>query len=92
MTEDIDRLIATTRQTGHASLSGLESDVWRRIEDRVGERRMGQVRVAAMAMALVVGVANGGLFALSARSEPSEMQVFSVSGSLSPIAILGAGA
>ena len=91
MTDDIDRLIATARPTGPVSLSGLESDVWRRIEDRVGERRMSRVRVAAMAIALVVGVANGGLFALSARAEPAEMQVFSASGSLSPIALLGAG-
>lgn len=91
MTEDIDHLIAAARPAGQASLSGLEADVWRRIEDRIGERRMGQVRVAAMAMALVVGIANGGLFVLSAQAEPSEMQVFSVSGGLSPIAILGAG-
>ena len=91
MTEDIDRLIANARPASPAKLSGLESDVWRRIENRVGERRMGQFRVAAMGVALVVGFANGGLFALSARAEPSEMQVFSVSGGLSPIAILGAG-
>ena len=91
MTEDIDRLIANARPASPATLSGLESDVWRRIENRVGERRMGQVRLAAMGMALVVGLANGGLFALSAQAEPSEMQVFSVSGGLSPIAILGAG-
>ena len=91
MTEDIDRLIASARPASPATLSRLESDVWRRIEDRVGERRMGQVRVAALAMALVVGVANGGLFALSARAEPSEMQVFSVSAGLSPIGTLGAG-
>ena len=91
MTEDIDRLIATARPAGQVLLSKLESDVWRRIEDRVGEQRMGQVRVVALAMALVVGVANGGVFALSARAEPLEMQVFSVSGGLSPIAILGAG-
>ena len=91
MTEDIDRLIATARPAGQVMLSKLESDVWRRIEDRVGERRMGQVRVAALAMALVVGVANGGLFALSERAEPSEMKVFSVSAGLSPIGILEIG-
>jgi len=91
MTGDVDRLVSTGPPAGHVSLSGLEPDVWRRIEDRVGERRMGQVRVAALTMALGVGVANGGVFALSARAEPSEMQVFSVSGGLSPIAILGAG-
>lgn len=91
MTEDILRLIASARPESQISLSGLESDVWRRIEDRVGERRMGQVRVAALAMALVVGVANGGLFALSARAEPSEMRVFSVSAGLLPIGTLGAG-
>lgn len=90
MTEDIDHLIATARPASQASLSGLESDVWRRIEERVGERRMGQVRVAALAMALMVGVANGGLYALSARAEPSEMQVFSVSAGLSPVGALGA--
>ena len=91
MIEDIDRLIASAQPAGPTTLSGLESDVWLRIEDRVGERRMGQVRVAALAMALVVGVANGGLFALTARAERSEMQVFSVSAGLSPISTLGAG-
>lgn len=91
MTEHIDRLIATAWPASSTTLSGLESDVWRRIEERVGERRMGQVRFAALAVALFVGVANGGLFALSARAEPSEMQVFSVSAGLSPIGTLGAG-
>ena len=91
MTEDIDRLIASARPAHPATLSALESDVWRRIEDRVGGRQMRQVRVAALTMALVVGIANGGLLALSARAQPSEMQVFSVSAGLSPVGTLGDG-
>ncbi|OYW86506.1 MAG: hypothetical protein B7Z20_07270 [Sphingobium sp. 32-64-5] len=47
--------------------------------------RMGQVRVAAVALALVIGVANGGLMLMAPRPEPSEMRIFTVSAGLSPL-------
>jgi hypothetical protein len=47
---------------------------------------MGQVRVAAVGLALVLGVANGGFLLLaSPRPEPSELRIFTVSAGLSPL-------
>lgn len=84
MLDDIDRLISG-RRDGEAQLVGLEEKVWARIGERQDRTRMGQVRVAAIALALVVGVANGGFMLLSPRPEPSEMRVFTVSTGLSPL-------
>jgi hypothetical protein len=90
MLDDIDRPIGGGRHDGEAQLAGLEDKVWARIGERRDQARMGQVRVAAVALALVVGVANGGLMLLSLRPEPSEMRVFTVSAGLSPLAGLDA--
>jgi hypothetical protein len=49
---------------------------------------MGQVRIAAVAIALVVGGANGGLMLMTPRPEPSELRIFTVSAGLSPMASL----
>ena len=90
MTDDIDQLIArAATQTGHADLDGLEASVWTRIDHLLGERRAGQVRLAALVVALGVGVANGSLLALSANPQPTELQAFSVSTGLSPVGALG---
>lgn len=90
MTDDIDRLFArAATQKGRLGLGDLEASVWRRIEDRLVERRMGHVRLAALMVALGVGVANGGWVALSANTQPSELQAFSVSTGLSPVGALG---
>ena len=85
MLDDIDRLIGGGRHDGQAQLAGLEDKVWARVGDRRDQACMGQVRVAAIALALVVGVANGGFMLLSPRPEPSEMRVFTVSTGLSPL-------
>ncbi|MBA3048402.1 MAG: hypothetical protein KKE42_03085 [Alphaproteobacteria bacterium] len=85
MLDDIDRLIGGGRRDGEAQLVGLEEKVWARIGGRQDRTRIGQVRVAAIALALVVGVANGGFMLLSPRPEPSEMRVFTVSAGLSPL-------
>jgi len=85
MRDDIDRLIGGGRRDGEAQLVGLEEKVWARIGGRQDRTRIGQVRVAAIALALVVGVANGGFMLLSPRPEPSEMRVFTVSAGLSPL-------
>ncbi|MBU1540915.1 MAG: hypothetical protein KKC29_06685 [Alphaproteobacteria bacterium] len=89
MLDDIERLIGGDRYDGEAQLAGLEDEVWARIGERRDQARMGQVRVAAIALALVVGVANGGFLLLSPRPEPSEMRVFTVSTGLSPLSGLG---
>ena len=88
MTDEIDRLIGADRYD-EAQLAGLEDKVWTRVSDRLNETRMGQVRVAVVALALAVGVANGGFMLLVPRPEPSEMQVFTVSAGLLPLADLG---
>lgn len=85
MLDDIDRLIGGDRHDSEVQLAGLEDKVWARIGERRDRTRMGQVRVAAIALALVVGVANGGFLLLSPRPEPSEMRVFTVSTGLSPL-------
>lgn len=90
MTHDIDRLIRTA-PIDDLRLNDLETDVWRRIEQQHSERRLGRVRMAALAMALVVGAANGGLFALTRPAPPSEIQVFSLASASSPLFRLETG-
>jgi hypothetical protein len=88
MTDEIDRLIGADRND-EAQLGGLEDKVWTRVSDRLNENRTGQIRLAVVALSLVVGVANGGLMLLAPRPVPSEMQVFTVSAGLLPLAGLG---
>lgn len=85
MTDDLNRLIGAVAPGEAARLSGVEDAVWARIGERKESARMGQVRVAAVALALVVGVANGGLMLMAPRPEPSEMRIFTVSAGLSPL-------
>lgn len=90
MTNDIDRLMARAAiPTSGPALGDLEASVWRRVEHRLEQRRVGQVRVAALVVALGVGVANGGLLAVSTSAPHSDLQAFSVSEGLSPVSILG---
>lgn len=88
MTDDIERMIGAAGHAGEARLAGMEDRVWVRIDERRDRTRTGYVRVAAIALALVVGVANGGLMLLAPRPEPSEMRIFTVSAGLSPLASL----
>ena len=90
MTEAIDRMIKIA-SPGGAALADLEAGVWRRIEARRARRRTSQVRLAVMVMALIVGAANGGLFILTPKPRPSDIQVFSVSAGLSPLSRLEVG-
>lgn len=86
MTDDIERLLATPfPDVGAAPLAGLEQQVWRRIDERLERRRMAQVRLAVMAVALLVGVTNGGVLGQAFRPGQSDIQVFSVSAGLSPM-------
>lgn len=86
MTEEIERLIGADAPEDAGRLDGLEEAVWARIAVRRESSSMGQVRVAAVGMALVLGVANGGFLLLaSPRPEPSELRIFTVSAGLSPL-------
>ena len=87
MTDDMNRLIAAVA-AGDARVAGVEDAVWARISERMDRARIGQVRFAAVAVALVIGVANGGLMLVAPRPEPSEMRIFTVSAGLSPLASL----
>ena len=90
MTEAIDRMIKIA-SPGGAALADLEAGVWRRIEARQARRRTSQVRLAVMVMALILCAANGGLFILTPKPRPSDIQVFSVSAGLSPLSRLEVG-
>lgn len=90
MTDDMDRLIGAIAPGDDARLAGVEDAVWTRVGERRDRARMGQVRLAAVALALVIGVTNGGLLLLAPRPEPSEMRIFTVSAGLSPLAGLDA--
>lgn len=91
MTEEIERLIGAEAPDDVGRLDGLEEAVWARIAVRRDSASMGQVRVAAVGLALVLGVANGGLLLLaSPRPEPSELRIFTVSAGLSPLGPLDA--
>lgn len=85
MTDDIQRLIAVTPPADGARLGAMEAAVWARICEIGERRRMGQVRIAAVALAVMVGVANGGLMMLPPRPQPSEMRIFTVSSGLSSL-------
>lgn len=88
MIDDMDRLIGMVAPDDTALLAGVEDAVWARVSERKDRARLGHVRVAAVALALVVGVTNGGLMLLAPRPEPSEMRIFTVSAGLSPLTIL----
>lgn len=90
MTDEMNRLIGAFGPGENARLAGVEVAVWARIGERREQARLGQVRVAAVAFALVIGVANGGLMLLTPRPEPSEMRIFTVSAGLSPLGGLDA--
>lgn len=86
MTDDIEhRLAEPICAADMTRLADLEGGVWRRIEQRQSQRRIGQVRLAVMAMALLVGVANGGVMGQVFKPRPSDIQIFSVSAGLSPM-------
>ena len=92
MTDDIERMLATPLSSDEtADLTGLEGRVWRRIEERQAQRRQGQVRLAVLAFALLVGVTNGGVLGQAFKPRPSDIQVFSVSAGLSPMTSVEVG-
>lgn len=88
MTDDMNRLIRAVAPGGTAPLADLEDAVWARISERRDRARLDQVRVAAVALAVVIGVTNGGLMLLAPPPEPSEMRIFTVSAGLSPLVSL----
>lgn len=90
MADDMERLIGMAMPSDMRALSGVEESVWARIAERREQARMGKLRVAVVAFALMIGFVNGGLMLTAPRVEPSELNVFSVSAGASPIAGLEA--
>ncbi len=72
------------------SLDRLEDDVWSRVRVIQAQRATDRIRMAAVAVALVVGLANGGLGATFAQTTASEMSIFSMAAT-SPLVRLEAG-
>lgn len=90
MTDDMDRLIEAVATDEVVRLTGMESAVWARVDARRDRARLGRMRVVAVAIALAIGVTNGGLMLLTPRPEPSEMRIFTVSAGLTPLSALEA--
>ncbi|WP_427789817.1 hypothetical protein [Brevundimonas diminuta] len=91
MTDDIRHMLAPPFPDSHIAPDSLEADVWRRIDKRLEQRRARQVRLTVTAVALLVGVANGGLSGQAFQPGRSDIQIFSVSAGLSPMTRLEVG-
>lgn len=89
MTDDLNALIGAGQPGDAARLDGMEDAVWARIGRRRDSALVEQVRLAAIVIAVVIGVTNGGLMLFEPRPEPSEMRIFTVSAALSPLVISG---
>lgn len=85
--DSLEQWLKRTASEDDVSLDRLQDDVWARVRTIQAHRMTGRMRVAAVACALVVGVANGGVGATLSRTPSSEMAVFS-SDALSPLARL----
>ena len=92
MTRNLDDLLAGSAPPPFArSLDGLEPLVWSRIDALRGERLASQLRLGAVAMALITGLTAGGVGAIAAPRPPGEMAIFTVDAGLSPLVRLEAG-
>lgn len=87
----LDDWMRTASPEIEAPLGDLERDVWRRVEAYSARRATMQVRLAALAVALTVGVVNGSVGGASISPPSSEMTVFSSSGFMSPLTRIEAG-
>lgn len=90
MTDDIQKWVAATPSEDDARLDATEEAVWARIGEIGERRRVTRIRIAAVAVAVMIGGVNGGLTMLAPKPGPSEMRVFTVSAGLSPLASLDA--
>ena len=88
--DDLGIWLARAAPGDGVSLDRLEEDVWSRVKAIQAQRATERIRLAAVALALVIGVANGGLGATFARPSVSEMAIFSVAAT-SPLVRLEAG-
>ncbi|WP_312065830.1 hypothetical protein [Brevundimonas sp.] len=89
--EDLGYWLARASTAEGASLDRLEEDVWSRVKAIQSQRATERIRLAAVALALLVGIANGGLGAKFAQTTASsEMSVFTAA-AMSPLARMEVG-
>ena len=88
--DDLENWLRRAASGDGVSLDRLEEDVWSRVRAVQAQRETDRIRVAAVAVALVVGLANGGLGATFAQTNASEISIFSVAAT-SPLVRLEAG-
>ena len=88
--DDLGHWLARAAPGDGVSLDRLEEDVWSRVKAIQAQQATDRIRLAAVAMALVIGIANGGLGATFAQTTASEMAIFSVAAT-SPLVRLEVG-
>jgi len=96
MTNDLDRMLARLAQDGGAApLDGFETAVLdglaQRRESLRSAKALAPVRAASVGLALVVGVAAGGMAAATTISEPRRLDTFSSAAHLAPSTLLAGG-
>jgi len=92
MTRNLDDLLnRSAAMSADRSLDGLEPLVWSRVDALRGERLTRQLRLGAVAMALVTGLTVGGVGAVAAPRPHGDMAIFTVDAGLSPLVRLEAG-
>lgn len=86
-----DLLMRSAALSADLSLDELEPLVWGRVDALRGERLASQLRLGAVAMALVTGLTVGGVGAVAAPRPPGDMAIFTVDTALSPLVRLETG-
>lgn len=93
MADPLDmQMLALKREPLDVRLDQLEPRVWARLDGAGAEPQAGRTvfafRTAAVVGALVLGLATGGLTALTAEPRTDEISVFSVGPQLAPSTLL----
>ena len=89
MTRNLDDLLKRSATMPiQGILDGLEPLVWSRVETLRGEQLTSQLRLGAVAFALVTGLTAGGVGAVAAPRPSGDMAVFTLDAGLSPLVTL----
>lgn len=90
--DDVERILAIPLSAEEmARLEALEGRVWQQVNSRMAQRQMGRLHLAMVAVALVVGIVNGGIAVQYFQPADNEMQAFSLSSGLIPLNQTGQG-
>ncbi|TAJ73439.1 MAG: hypothetical protein EPO51_05425 [Phenylobacterium sp.] len=93
MANDLDHMLARlAQQPPDVSLDGFEGGVLaslaRRREDLRAARALAPIRAVSVGLALVVGIAAGGMAAATTLTEPHRFDTFSTGAHLAPSTLL----